>query len=223
MQTVILLSGGLDSATTLATRALLSNNVTALHVRYGQRHSRETDAARAVAAHFEVPLKIVDVPIAQLAQHSALTNTNIAVPLDGEDADDVPITYVPMRNTVLLALAAAHLESLALAADPTPALCVIAVGANENDYSGYPDCRPEFYEAMEGVLARGSKLWSAGKCKLLIRTPIIKLTKTQIVREALRLGVPVDQTWSCYVGGDEPCRRCDACVLRDKALEEALR
>jgi 7-cyano-7-deazaguanine synthase len=231
MHAVVLLSGGLDS-TTVAAHALREGyTVRGLCVLYGQRHAREARAAEAVAGQLGIPLQVADARFYRdLAAHSALTSGSLAVP-EGRPvsamADSVPITYVPLRNTFFVTLAAAALESWMLAliegqgADPATLRPAIFVGANAIDYSGYPDCRPEFYEALEAVLRLGSKLGSHYGVDVRIEAPIIRMSKADIVRYGATLGAPLGLTWSCYAGGERPCGRCDACILRAAGFAEA--
>jgi len=140
---------------------------------------------------------------------------------------DIPVTYVPLRNTFLLTLAAAALESAALGAieqhgaDPASVAAAIVIGANAIDYSGYPDCRPEYYLAATETLCLGSKLGTAYGVPITIETPLIQKTKADIVRLAAELAAPIEHTWSCYSPGPAPCGRCDSCVLRAKGFREA--
>src|SRR4051812_16602583 len=211
---VILLSGGLDSTTALAV-ARQSFDCYALTVRYGQLHSVELDAARRVAALAGVKdHRVIDIDLAQLAA-SALTTPGVAVPKDRSLADigapgDVPATYVPARNTVLLALALAWAESLG-ARD-------LFVGVNVLDASGYPDCRPEFIRAFEALAQVATR---TGGFK--IHAPLIELTKAQIIELGTKLGVDYSMTHSCYDPGPDggACGRCDACALRKKGFAEA--
>jgi 7-cyano-7-deazaguanine synthase len=142
-------------------------------------------------------------------------------------ADDVPITYVPLRNTFFLTLGAALLESAALhaiereGAAPTDLEATLFIAANALDYSGYPDCRPEFYTAAVETLRLGSKLGTQYGVSFTVQTPIIDRTKADIVRLALEVGAPLEYTWSCYEGGARPCGRCDSCLLRAKGYAEA--
>jgi 7-cyano-7-deazaguanine synthase len=221
---VVLLSGGLDSTTVAAHAVRAGGEVRALSIAYGQRHVRELAAARAVAAALGIPLVEAGAAFyARLAAHSALTSSAFAVPADRPEevmAAEVPITYVPLRNTFFVTLAAAALESWLLdrieggGADPAALEGVIYVGANAIDYSGYPDCRPEFYRAMEEVIRLGSKVGSAYGVPVRIEAPIIRMSKAEIVRYGLELGAPLGLTWSCYAGGERPCGSCDACRLR---------
>lgn len=221
---VVLLSGGLDSTTVAAHAVRAGGELLALSIAYGQRHERELASARAVAAALGIALVEADAAFyGRLAAHSALTSPDLEVPADrpaGAMAAEVPITYVPLRNTFFVTVAAAVLESRLLdriereGADPDRLEGVIYVGANAIDYSGYPDCRPEFYRAMERVIALGSKVGAALGVPLRIEAPIITMTKAEIVRYGLELGAPLALTWSCYRGGAMPCGSCDACQLR---------
>lgn len=229
---VVLLSGGLDS-TTAATQAVRDGyELIAVTVHYGQLHSRELDAAASVAATLGLRQEVVDVSFfRRLAWFSALTNPErFAIPAGrtpDEMADDIPITYVPMRNTFLLSLASAYLESHVLdvleteggSSDSVRAALFIA--ANAIDYSGYPDCRPEFYESLAGTLRLGSKIGTQHGVAFEIETPLLQMTKAEIVRHAVEIGAPLDQTWSCYEGGAAPCGKCDSCLLRAKGFAEA--
>jgi 7-cyano-7-deazaguanine synthase len=201
---VVLLSGGLDSATALAVAVSEGQEVTALHVDYGQRHSRETESAVALARHYCVPLVSarVSMPIAG----SALTDTRIAVPTTGVQLDVIPVTYVPARNTFLLGLSASLAEGIQASK--------IYVGFNAIDYSGYPDCRPSFVSAMNEALQRGMR----EPCEIL--APLIGMSKVEIIRTGLALSVPYALSWSCYVGGHAPCGACDSCRIRGDAFGE---
>jgi 7-cyano-7-deazaguanine synthase len=232
MSSIVLLSGGLDS-TTVATHAVRNGfDVRALSIGYGQRHVRELASARAVAAALEIPLMEVDASFyAGIASFSALTNSaqpDLPAGRSPESmAADVPITYVPLRNTFFMTVAAAALESWLLeqverdGTDPRSLEGHIFVGANAIDYSGYPDCRPEFYAALTEVLRLGSKTGTAYGIPFLVEAPIIRMTKADIVRYAVELGAPVALTWSCYTGGDRPCGACDSCILRAAGFEAA--
>jgi len=211
---VVLLSGGLDSTTTLAVARDAGFACHALTVRYGQLHAVELDAARRVAGALGATAhRIVDVDLSPLAQ-SALTDASIAVPKDRSLAEigavgDVPVTYVPARNTVLLSLALAWAETLG-ARD-------IYVGVNVLDASGYPDCRPEFVRAFEALAQVATR--SGG---FRIHAPLITLGKAEIIALGMRLGVDYAMTHSCYDPHDgAACGRCDACALRRKGFTEA--
>ena len=210
----MLLSGGLDSTTALAVARSQARDCYALTVRYGQLHQVELAAAARVAAALGArEHRVVEVDLGPLAR-SALTSPGLAVPKDRPLDEigapgDVPITYVPARNTVLLALALAWAETLAARE--------IFVGVNVLDASGYPDCRPEFIRAFEALAQVATR--SGG---FAIRAPLIELTKAQIIQLGQRLGVDYALTHSCYDPiGDAACGRCDACVLRKKGFAEA--
>lgn len=206
---VVLLSGGLDSATCAWEARAAGYVVYALTIAYGQRHSRELDAAQQVAQQ----LGVADHKIAKLDLTlwggSALTDSTIAVPTEGIDASVIPVTYVPARNTIFLALALGYAETVNAQA--------IYIGVNHLDYSGYPDCRPEFIQAFQHVADLATRQTIEGS-RITIATPLQNLTKIDIVRRARVLGVPIEETWSCYTGGDEPCGVCDSCRLREEAL-----
>lgn len=214
MNAVVLLSGGLDSTTALAVAKSRGFACYALTVRYGQLHEVELEAARRVAtAAGVVEHRVIDIDLAQLAA-SALTSPGVAVPKDRSLAEigapgDVPSTYVPARNTVLLALALAWAESLG-ARD-------LFVGVNVLDASGYPDCRPEFIRAFEALAQVATR---TGGFK--VHAPLIELTKAQIIELGMQLGVDYSITHSCYdpIAG-AACGRCDACQLRKKGFAEA--
>jgi 7-cyano-7-deazaguanine synthase len=211
---VVLLSGGLDSTTALAVARSQGLACHALTVRYGQLHQVELEAARRVASALGArEHRVIEVDLGPLAS-SALTSAAIAVPKDRPLAEigapgDVPPTYVPARNTVLLALALAWAESLGARE--------IFVGVNVLDASGYPDCRPEFVRAFEALAQVATRTGG-----FAIRAPLIELTKAQIIALGLRLGVDYALTHSCYdPQGTAACGRCDACVLRRKGFLEA--
>ena len=213
---VVLLSGGLDSATTLAIARRNGFDCYALTCRYGQRHSAELDAAERVARHLgAVEHLVVDLPHAPFAG-SALT-TGPAVPKGrsaGEIADGIPVTYVPARNTVFLSIALAWAETLG-ASD-------IFIGVNAVDYSGYPDCRPEYLEAFQRMADLATKAGVEGRQQLKIHAPLIRMTKAQIIGAGLELGVDYSLTSTCYAPSleDKACGYCDACQLRLKGFAE---
>jgi 7-cyano-7-deazaguanine synthase len=209
---VVLLSGGLDSATTLAIARRDGFSCHCLSVDYGQRHRAELDAAARVArALGAAGHRVMKLDLAAIGG-SALTDRNIAVP--EAPTQGIPITYVPARNTILLSLALAWAEVLS-AQD-------IFFGANAVEYSGYPDCRPEYMRAFEAMANLATKAAVEGG-KLTLRTPIIALTKAEIIRRGVALGVDYALTVSCYQAGDEgmACGRCDSCRLRRAGFETA--
>ncbi len=213
---VILLSGGLDSSTTLAVAKNMGFELYALTFQYGQRHQIEIQAAGRIAQHFEVARHtIFDVDLRRFGG-SALT-APIEVPKDRspeEISTDIPVTYVPARNIIFLSLALAWAEVLGCGD--------IFVGVNALDYSGYPDCRPEFIEAFEKMAALGTKAGVEGR-GIKIHTPLIDLSKAQIIKKGLELGVDFELTSTCYDPSSqgEACGKCDACLLRLKGFAEA--
>jgi 7-cyano-7-deazaguanine synthase len=214
---VILLSGGLDSATVLAIARHQGYTPYALSFNYGQRHTFELQAAAAVARAQGVARHVVAKIDLREFGGSALT-ADIAVP-KGRSVDDmahgVPVTYVPARNTVFLSFALAWAETLG-ASD-------IFVGVNALDYSGYPDCRPAYIAAFEAMANLATKAGVEGQQRLKIQAPLIAMTKAQIVQAGLQLGVDYALTSSCYDPGDDgkPCGACDACLLRARGFEQA--
>jgi 7-cyano-7-deazaguanine synthase len=211
----VLLSGGMDSATCLAFALRRGYRVHALTVRYGQRHARELSSARALARRFGIrDHRVVTLPLASLVS-SALTDRSARLPVSGARPGRIPGTYVPARNTVLLALALAFAESSGSR--------TIVIGANAIDYSGYPDCRPPFLRAFERVAGLGTKAGTERRGRFRIWAPLLRFSKAEIVRRGDRLGVPWELTWSCYGGGRTPCGVCDACRLRAKGFREAGR
>jgi 7-cyano-7-deazaguanine synthase len=212
---VVLLSGGMDSAVTLALAAAENAAVHALSFGYGQRHARELDCAEAQARAFQVHQhRIVELDFGAWAR-SALTGHG-AVPLDREaPAGSIPPTYVPARNTLFLAYALAWAEVL-----EAPR---IYLGANAVDYSGYPDCRPEFLQAFEQLANLATRAAVEGRLCFQIRAPLLRHTKAEIVRLGADLGVDFGLTHSCYDpgAGGAPCERCDACHLRAKGFAAA--
>ncbi len=214
---IVLLSGGLDSTTTLAIAHNASFAVHALSFRYGQRHAVELEAARRVAEHFRVAEHIVAEIDLRVFSGSALTS-NIAVPKSRslvEMSGDIPVTYVPARNTVFLSFALAYAETR-VAGD-------IFIGVNALDYSGYPDCRPEYIEAYECMANLATRAGVEGRQRLKIHTPLITLTKAEIIQRGLVLGVDYSLTHSCYDPTPEglACGQCDSCLLRLKGFAEA--
>lgn len=214
---VVLLSGGLDSATTLALAVRETPPAHALTVHYGQRHRIEVERAAEIAGALGAAShRTVDLDLTFLSG-SALTDRSIPVPTgrhEEEMADEVPNTYVPARNTVFLSLALAWAEVLDAGS--------LWIGANAVDYSGYPDCRLPFLEAFAAVARAGTRRGAAGR-GFEVRAPLLHRTKGEIVRLALDLGVPLARTVSCYQPepSGRPCGACDACVLRAKGFREA--
>jgi 7-cyano-7-deazaguanine synthase len=209
---VILFSGGLDSTTCLAYAKSKGFNCYALSFNYGQRHSAELNAAKRIATHFGAQHIIVDLPISQLGG-SALTDKNIGIPdFKGEKA--IPITYVPARNTIFLSFALGWAEVLK-AND-------IFIGVSSVDYSGYPDCRPEFIQAFQKLANLATKA-GVEEETIQLQTPLIHLSKAETIQLGLSLGVDYQLTVSCYQANDqgEACGKCDSCTYRIKGFKEA--
>jgi 7-cyano-7-deazaguanine synthase len=214
---VVLLSGGLDSTTTAAIASSQGFDVYALSVDYGQRHRIELERAATIAkALGTIDHRTVRLDLRAIGG-SALT-ASIDVP-KGRSADEmghgIPVTYVPARNTILLGLALGYAETVG-AFD-------LFIGANVLDYSGYPDCRPEFLEAFERLATLATKAGSEGAGTFRVHAPLLKLTKAEIIREGVRLGIDYSQTLSCYDPDERgrACGQCDSCALRRKGFEEA--
>ena len=210
LKAVVLVSGGLDSATTLAMARSQGFECHALSVNYGQRHLSELDAANRVASAFDAPLKVLPLDLRAIGG-SALTD-DIDVP--EEETTGIPVTYVPARNTIMLSLALAYAE--VLGADD------IFIGVNAVDYSGYPDCRPEFIAAYQQMARLATKAGVEGG-ELTIHTPLIDITKAEIIRQGTELGVDYSITVSCYQADDQgrACGVCDSCRIRREGFEAA--
>jgi len=208
---LVVLSGGLDSTVCMALAAVGSERAPlALTFDYGQRHRVELDRAAGVAGHYRAEHLVVQLDTSAWGG-SALTDGTIDVPTGGVD-DGIPSTYVPARNSIFLAVALGVAEARDLDA--------VWIGVNAIDYSGYPDCRPEFIEAFRGVAATGQRRGVEGD-PVAIRTPLIDRTKEEIVRLGTELEAPLHLTWSCYLGGARPCGVCDACRLRAQGFGAA--
>lgn len=209
---IVLLSGGLDSATCLAW-ASQRFECTALCFDYGQRHVSELISAGRLASSFDVPLQTIKLGLGELGG-SALTDHSIELPQSGEPSDDIPVTYVPARNTLFL--------SYALALAEVRGASNIVIGVNAVDYSGYPDCRPEFIQAFEHMANLATRAQVEGG-KLQILTPLIELSKSQIIKLGVELGVDYAKTVSCYQADEDgrACGQCDSCVLRRRGFDGA--
>lgn len=214
---VVLMSGGLDSTTVMAIAKAQGFELYALSFDYGQRHGFELEAAKKIVATFKAKKHLVIATDLTKIGGSALTD-HMAVPKDGigdSDPQDIPVTYVPARNTIFLAYALAWAEVI-YATD-------IFIGVNVIDYSGYPDCRPEYIHAFEKMANLGTKAGVQGKLKFKIRTPLIQMTKSDIIKQGIRLGVDYGLTHSCYDPdfSGRACGKCDSCLLRQKGFAEA--
>ena len=212
---VVLVSGGLDSATTAAVAKAEGHEIYAISFDYGQRHSRELDSAKAIAdAVGAVDHLILTLDLRKIGK-SALTD-DIDVPVNRKTDDiasGIPATYVPARNAIFLSLAMAYAESLH-ARD-------IFIGVSQVDYSGYPDCRSEFIEAFQNLANLATKLATEGGEQFRIRAPLINMSKARIIKLGTELGVDYSRTWSCYQGGETACGKCDSCKLRLQGFEQA--
>lgn len=210
---VVLLSGGLDSATALYWAKSRGYRCVGLNFEYGQRHSRERKSARKIAQAAKIPLHEVSLSLPWL-QSSSLVNHKKKLP-DlplSKIGRGIPSTYVPGRNTVFVSIAVSLADSIGAEA--------IVIGANAYDFSGYPDCRPEYYRAFQKVAQLGTQRGSEGK-RTRILAPLVSLNKAQIIQLARRLKASLQYTWSCYAGGLSPCGKCDSCKLRAKGFREA--
>jgi 7-cyano-7-deazaguanine synthase len=211
---LVVLSGGLDSTVCMGLAHREADAVVAVTFDYGQRHRVELDHARAVATHYGDEQLVVRLDASQWGG-SALTDPSLPVP-DAEQAasspDRIPVTYVPARNLIFLSVAMGVAE--ARDAD------ALYLGINALDYSGYPDCRPEFVASFAATAALATKRGVEGR-PVAVLTPLVDLTKAGIVRLGLNIGAPLGLTWSCYRGDQHPCGTCDSCVLRAKGFAEA--
>ncbi|MBU0687205.1 MAG: 7-cyano-7-deazaguanine synthase QueC [Candidatus Margulisbacteria bacterium] len=208
---IVLLSGGLDSTTTLYYAKDKGYQCFALVFDYGQRHKRELRAAKAVAKRAKVSFQLMKISLPW--KGSSLLDKKKKVPTLrslSEIAKSIPSTYVPARNTIFLSFALSYAEAIGAE--------TIFIGANAIDFSGYPDCRPRFYQAFQKVIQEGTK-----KKKIRILTPLIHKTKAQIIRLGTKLKAPLNITWSCYKGGKKPCEVCDSCRLRLKGERASRR
>lgn len=203
---IVLFSGGLDSTTVLYQACADGFETHALSFDYGQRHQRELSAAKAITQKLGVSHRVIAFDLRQWGG-SALTD-DIDVPVGRsreEMSTDIPVTYVPARNTIFFSFALSYAE--AIGADR------VYAGMNALDYSGYPDCRPDYIDAVQSVFDLGTKRGREGR-PITIHTPLLHLQKTEIVQLGDRLGVPWQLTWSCYAGGEAACGECDSCLLR---------
>ncbi|OGX23945.1 MAG: 7-cyano-7-deazaguanine synthase QueC [Omnitrophica WOR_2 bacterium RIFCSPHIGHO2_02_FULL_45_21] len=212
---VVLLSGGLDSATTLYYARDRGLRCFCLIFDYGQRHRKEILRAKAIAKRASCEWQVVKIALPW--KGSALLDKDARIPQAanwqaGKRENLIPPTYVPARNIIFLSFALSYAEVMGASA--------IYIGANAIDYSGYPDCRPEFYQAFIKAAELGTKSGVEGK-GMSILTPLIQKTKAQIIRLGVKLGVPYELTWSCYKGGKNPCAECDSCGFREKGFREA--
>jgi len=211
---VALLSGGMDSVTAAAIIKSQGYDIYALSVSYGQRHSREIESAKRLAIWLGAKEhEVIDLPISRLLRSSLMNPEDDVASKDEKTiGSNIPATYVPGRNAILLAIAAAWAESIGAEA--------IVMGVNAIDYSGYPDCGQPFIDAFKNVIKVATKSGVEGH-PIEILSPLAKMSKEAIVRKGIELGVPFKQTWSCYSGGKKPCGVCDSCLLRKKGFAAA--
>jgi 7-cyano-7-deazaguanine synthase len=209
---LVLFSGGLDSTTTLAIAQSKGYKITALTINYKQRHDYEITASKnIIASYSDISHIIFDIDLTRIGG-SALTDSSINVPL--EESSGIPITYVPARNTIFLSIAASYAEKLKISE--------IYIGVNAIDYSGYPDCRPDFIASFEKMINLGTKFGSEG-ASFKIMTPLINMTKAEIIKAGLNLGVDYSNTVSCYSlsNNGKACGNCDSCKFRKKGFMDA--
>lgn len=209
---IIVLSGGLDSTTCMGIAKDEGYELYAITFHYGQRHNREVEQAKQVAQFYNVKdHRIVNLAFLKEIGGSALTDNDMAVPKSGEE-EGIPSTYVPARNLIFLSLATAYAEVVGAEA--------IYTGVSAVDYSGYPDCRPEFIESMSKTIQLATKAGTTD-ASIRIETPLIRLSKSETIRTGIELGVPYELTTSCYLGDEVACGECDSCRLRLKGFKEA--
>ncbi len=209
---IVLLSGGLDSTTCLAIATSEGYACHALSFDYGQRHTIELETAKRLAKSYQIPHQVIPLPLTQIGG-SALTDETIEVP-DYTGNTEIPVTYVPARNTIFLSFALAYAEVIAAES--------IFIGASSIDYSHYPDCRPEYFKAYQQLANLATKSATTEQA-VTIKTPLLHLTKAQTIQKGHALGVDYKQTVSCYQANaqGEACGRCDSCMLRKKGFKEA--
>ena len=208
---VCLVSGGMDSCVTAAIARAENAEIAFLHISYGQRtEARERRAFEELAARFAVQRRLaISIESLKAIGGSSLTDTSIPVAAANLSSREIPASYVPFRNAHLLAIATSWAETIGAGR--------IYIGAVAEDSSGYPDCRPEFYQAFQSAIDAGTK----PETQIEIVTPVIHLSKSDIVRRGLEFGAPLELTWSCYVSEDLACGRCDSCALRLRAFQQA--
>jgi len=209
---IVLLSGGLDSAVTLYAARAEGFAPYCLIFDYGQRHKREIEAGKRICRKAGCGFQVVRISLPW--KGSALLDKKKLLPkVSGDEgAKSIPVTYVPGRNIIFLSFALSFAEAISARA--------IFIGAHSQDYSGYPDCRPEFFRAFDQVALRGTKAGVQG-ARIKIHRPLVRMTKTQIIRLGCKLGVPFELTWSCYKGAARPCGKCDSCYFRARGFSQA--
>jgi len=214
IKAVCLLSGGIDSAVSAAIARSQGYELHPLTFNYGQRHEKEVECARRIAEWLDSEYKIFNINLDQIGG-SALTD-EIDIPAgktidEIRNSEEIPATYVPVRNTIFLSIALAYAEVVGANS--------IFIGAHAIDYSGYPDCRPEYFNAFQRMADLATKRGVEGN-PVKIEIPLIEMTKTEIIRKGSELGVPFEHTWSCYQGGEKSCGTCDSCIIRLNGFKE---
>jgi len=212
---VCLISGGLDSSVTSFIAKDEGYDIFALSFNYGQRHNKEIKSSQEIAKAADVKKHIIiDLNLSEFGG-SSLLDKKIQPDLDNKLNDigkNIPNTYVPARNTIFLSIALAYAETIDADA--------IFIGATSADYSGYPDCRPEYFKAFQKLFDLATKKGIQGG-QIKIKTPLLSLSKSEIIKKGIKLNVPFEKTWSCYLGEDKACGRCDSCLLRLKGFKQA--
>ena len=213
---ICLISGGIDSCVATFIALEKGYQIYALSFNYGQLHDRELDSAKKIAEAAETKRHIIFDINLQLFGGSSLLDRSLVMPKNREmkdiSSEGIPSTYVPARNTVFLSIALAYAESIDADA--------IFIGANAIDYSGYPDCRPEYIRAYQAMADLATRRGVEGR-PIRIEAPLLYMTKADIIKSGIRLGAPLEKTWSCYKGGEKACGRCDSCIIRLKGFKEA--
>lgn len=209
---IVLVSGGMDSLVSAAIANEESQNLAFLHLNYGQNtEEKELECFHAIADHYQVPQalrKVIDITFLKQIGGSSLTDDKIAVKQFKGDSDEIPDSYVPFRNTHIIAMAVSWAEVIGAKR--------VYIGAVEEDSSGYPDCRPVYYEAYNQLIKTGTK---DGDIQII--TPVIDLKKSEIVKKAVALSAPIERSWSCYERSDKACGVCDSCALRLRGFQQA--
>ena len=210
MKAIVLLSGGIDSATTLYCARARGYKAFCLTFDYGQRHKRELRAARILARQSASTWRLLKISLPW--KGSSLLDKSMKLPKAAVGRKNIPTTYVPGRNIIFLSYAVSYAESIGAPR--------IFIGANQVDYSGYPDCRKGFLDSFSDAVNKGTRQ-GVEKGGIIIDAPLINKSKADIIRTAVKLNVPLEHTWSCYKGGAHPCGKCDSCLIRNKGFKEA--